>query len=125
MSVNDDYPRFNAAAAVKDPDSIYHFWASVLKLRKKHLDLFVYGGWKIVDAQSQEVFAYTRQYNDQNALVLCNWTAQNVTWDALSNGVPPVKTVLLNNYERTGEASKRCSGGKYHLRPYEAFVLLV
>lgn len=125
MSVNDDYPRFNAAAAVKDPNSIYHFWASVLKLRKKHLDLFVYGDWKIVDAPSQEVFAYTRQYEDQKALVLCNWTANNVTWDAMSNGIAAVKSVLLDNYERTGEASKRCSGGKYHLRPYEAFVLLV
>lgn len=125
MSVNDDYVRINAAAAVKDPNSTYHFWASVLKLRKTHLDLFVYGDWKIVDAPSQEVFAYTRQYEDQRALILCNWTDKNVTWDALSNEIRAVKSVLLNNYERSAEASKRFSGGKYALRPYEAFVLLV
>ncbi|OOQ85053.1 Alpha-glucosidase [Penicillium brasilianum] len=125
MSVNDDYVRVNAAAAVRDPNSSYHFWASVLKLRKRHLDLFVYGDWKIVDAPSQEVFAYTRQYEDQKALILCNWTDQSVTWDALSNGIRAVKSVLLNNYERSAEASKRFSGGKYALRPYEAFVLLV
>jgi glycosidase len=108
-----------------NPSSTYHFWASVLNLRKKHLDLFVYGDWKIVDAPSQEVFAYTRQYEDQKALILCNWTGKNVTWDALSNGICAVKSVLLNNYERSAEASKRFSGGKYALRPYEAFVLLV
>jgi glycosidase len=125
MSVNDDYVRVNAAAAVEDPNSTYHFWASVLNLRKKHLDLFVYGDWKIVDAPSQEVFAYTRQYEDQKALILCNWTENNATWDALSNGICAVKSVLLNNYERSAEASKRFSGGKYALRPYETFVLLV
>jgi glycosidase len=125
MSVNTDYVQVNAEAAVKDPNSTYHYWATVLKLRKKYLDIFVYGNFTLLDKQSQEVFAYTRQYGDQKALVLCHWTGQTLEWDAASNGIRGVKDVLLNTYEGVEEASQRFSGDKWTLRPFEAVVLLV
>ncbi|KAJ5692291.1 hypothetical protein N7462_001714 [Penicillium macrosclerotiorum] len=125
MSVNTDYVRINAAAEVKDPNSTYHFWASVLGLRKKYLDVFVYGDWNIVDGSSQEVFGYIRQYENQRALVLCNWTASSIEWDASINGISEVKEVLLNNYEGTSKVAQRLSGGSWPLRPYEAVVLLL
>lgn len=125
MSVNPDYVQVNAAAEVKDPNSTYHYWASVLGLRKKYLDIFVYGDWVLVDGPSQEIFAYTRQYENQKALVVCNWTEKTLDWDASSNGVSGVKELLLDNYESTSEAKERFSGGKWSLRPYEAAVLLV
>lgn len=125
MSVNPDFVRVNAAAQVKDPNSTYHFWGSVLGLRKKYLDIFVYGDWVLVDGPSQEVFAFTRQYENQKALVLCNWTEKTLDWDASSSGVPAVKEVLLNTYESPAEAKSRFSGDKWSLRPYEAAVLLL
>lgn len=125
MSVNPDYVRVNAAAAVKDPNSSYHYWAAVLGLRKKYLDVFVYGDWVLIDEPNQEVFAYTRQYENQKALVVCNWTEKTLNWDASSNGFGSVKEVLLDNYESPSEATQRFSGGKWSLQPYEAVVLLV
>lgn len=125
MSVNPDYVKVNAAAEVKDPNSTYHYWAAVLGLRKKYLDIFVYGDWVLVDRPSQDVFAYTRQYENQKALVMCNWTEKNLNWDASSNGFSDVKELLLNNYEGATEAKQRFSGGKWSLRPYEAAVMLV
>ncbi|KAJ5297014.1 Glycoside hydrolase/deacetylase beta/alpha-barrel [Penicillium atrosanguineum] len=123
MSVNPNYVRINAAAEVKDPNSTYHFWAAVLGLRKKYLDIFVYGDWANVDPSSEDVFAYTRQYENQKALVLCNWTEKNLDWDASSNGIASVKEVLLNTYESANDATQRFSSGKWSLRPYEAVVL--
>lgn len=125
MSVNPDYVRVNAAAEVKDPNSTYHFWASVLGLRKKYLDIFVYGNWVQIDAPSEEVFAFTRKYEDQKALIVCNFTANTLDWNAGSNGVAATKEVLLNNYESATEAAQRFSGDKWSLRPYEAAVLLL
>lgn len=125
MSVNPDYVHVNAAAAVKDPNSTYHYWAAVLGLRKKYLDIFVYGDWVLIDEPNQEVFAYTRQYENQKALVVCNWTEKILDWDASSNGIGGVKEVLLDSYESTSEATQRFSGGKWSLQPYEAVVLLV
>ncbi|PYH84812.1 alpha-amylase, partial [Aspergillus uvarum CBS 121591] len=126
MSVNPDSERVNAEAQVKDPQSTYHYWSSVLGLRKKYLDIFVYGDYTLVDRESQEVFAYTRQYEDQKALVLANWTDQTLEWDPVANGVEAVKGVVLNTYESTELAEGRFqSGGKWSLRPYEAVVVLV
>ncbi|CRL20727.1 Glycogen debranching enzyme GlgX [Penicillium camemberti] len=125
MSVNTDYVRINAEAEVKDPNSTYHYWATVLKLRKQYLDIFVYGDFTLLDKPNQEVFAYTRQYEDQKALVVCHWTEKTLEWDAASNGITSIKKVLLNTYEGVEEASQRFSGGKWTLRPYEAVVLLL
>lgn len=125
MSVNPDYVRFNAEAQVNDPNSIYHYWGAILGLRKKYLDIFVYGDYDLVDKDSQEIFAYSRQYEDQKALVLTNWTENTLEWDATANGVKGVKGVVLNSYESAEAAKGRFSGHKWSLRPYEAVVLLV
>lgn len=123
MSVNTDYDRINAEAQVKDPNSTYHYWATVLKLRKKYLDVFVYGNFILLDKPSQEVFAYTRQYGDEKILVVCHWTEKTLEWDAASNGITGVKQVLLDNYEGVEEVSQRFSDDKFTLRPFEAVVL--
>ncbi|PWY92827.1 alpha-amylase [Aspergillus heteromorphus CBS 117.55] len=125
MSVNPDYVRFNAEAQVKDPKSIYNYWASVLGLRKKYLDIFVYGNYELVDRDSQEIFAYTRQYEDQKALVLANWTEKTLEWDSASNGVKRAKEVLLNTYDSAESVKERFSGSKWELRPFEAVVAIV
>ncbi|KAB8236999.1 hypothetical protein ETB97_006272 [Aspergillus alliaceus] len=125
MSVNPNYARgINAEAQVSDPNSTYHYWASVLGLRKKYLDIFVYGNYDQVDRDSQEIFAYSRQYEDQKALVLANWTECMLEWDSSSHGVKDVKDVLLNTYDSVSDAKERFSGTKWTLRPYEAVVLL-
>ena len=125
MSVNPDYERVNAEAQVKDPNSTYHFWASVLGLRKKYLDIFVYGNYVQVDRDSQEIFAYSRQYDEQKALIVCNWTDKALEWDAKANGVEGVKEVLLDNYEGTKEAGQRVLSDKWSLKPYESIVVLL
>lgn len=123
MSVNPDYARVNAAASVLDQNSTYHYWASVLGLRKKFLDVFVYGNWVLVDGPSEEVFAFTRQYENQKALVVCNWTEHVVDWNASGNGFSNIKNVLLDNYESASAATQRFSAEKWSLRPYEAVVV--
>lgn len=119
MSVNPDYTRVNAEAQVNDPNSTYHFWAKVLGLRKKYLDIFVYGNYELVDPDSQAIFAYSREYDGQKALVVCNWTDDDLQWDAAGNGVTGVKEVLLDNYPDVQVS------GKWSLKPYEAVVALI
>ncbi|KAE8355138.1 glycoside hydrolase superfamily [Aspergillus coremiiformis] len=126
MSVNPDYARgVNAEAQVNDPNSTYHYWAAVLALRKRYLDIFVYGSYELVDRDSQAIFAYTRQYEDQKALVLANWTGGTLEWDPSSNGVKGVKDVLLNTYDSTRDVQDRFASAQWSLRPYEAVVLLI
>ncbi|PCG93727.1 Glycoside hydrolase, superfamily [Penicillium occitanis (nom. inval.)] len=119
MSVNPNYRHINAESQVSDPASVYNYWRSVLGLRKKYLDIFVYGDFVLVDRDNENLFAYTRQFEDQKALVVCNFTDRRVEWDSVEILVGGEgKEVLLDNYG----ASERFKGG---LRPYEAVVLLL
>lgn len=122
MSVNPDYERVNAEREVNDPNSTYNFWASVLRLRKQLLDIFVYGDYLLVDPDSEDVFAYVR---DRKVLVLCNFTDKAFQWESAPNGIKKSKEVLLSNYEGTGTATARILGDKWALRPYEALVVSV
>jgi glycosidase len=122
MSVNPDYVRVNAEREVDDPDSTYNYWASVLRLRKQNIDIFVYGDYVSVDRESEDVFAFVR---DGEALVLCNFTDKALEWDPAANGVKNTREVLLSNYEGVGVATQRILGAKWPLRPYEALVVLV
>jgi glycosidase len=70
MSVNPNYKEINAESQVSDPTSVFNYWRSVLNLRKKYLDVFVYGDFVMVDKASEQVWAYTRQFEDQQTLVL-------------------------------------------------------
>lgn len=119
MSVNPNYRHINAESQVSDPASVYNYWRSVLGLRKKYLDIFVYGDFELVDRDNENLFAYTRQFEDGKALVVCNFTDRRVEWDSVEDLVGgEEKEVLLNNYG----ASERFKG---ELRPYEAVVLLL
>lgn len=125
MSVNPEYTRVNAADQVKDPNSLYHYWAAVLQLRKAYLDVFVYGNYELVDRDSQEVYAYTRAYHTSKALVLANWTDRELTWDGAAHKADQFEQVLLDSYESANAAQGRLSGGQWMLRPYEAVVILL
>ena len=102
MSVNPNYTQINAENQVSDPTSLYNYWRSVLSLRKKYLDIFVYGDFVLVDRDNENLFVYTRQFEDQKALVACNFTDRTVEWDSAEDLVGEAKEVLLNNYG-TGE----------------------
>lgn len=123
MSVNPNHTQINAESQVSDPTSVYNYWRSVLGLRKKYLDMFVYGDFVLVDRDNENIFAYTRQFGNQQALVVCNFTDRMIEWDSTKNLIRgEVKEVLLNNYG----VSERFSGEEsWVLRPYEAAVLLV
>lgn len=122
MSVNPDYVRVNAERQVDDPNSTYNFWASVLRLRKHEIDIFVYGDYRPVDSDSEEVFAFVR---GGKVLVLANFTDKDVEWDSRAHGVRNTKEVLLNNYENAGTATRRILTEKWTLRPFEALVVML
>lgn len=76
----------------------------------------------MLDWNNEKVIAYTRESggrDSQKALVLCNWSAEEVSWDSK---VGKAKKVLLCNY---GGVGSRFSDLKWILRPYEACVLLL
>ena len=102
ISVNPNHDAINAAAEVNDPDSVYAFYRRLIALR--HEDPVVAAGdWELVDADSEQVYAFTRTLGGERLLVMVNMTADETAVPAESAALP------------AGRSHGRC-GGDRHLR---------
>ena len=110
MPINPNYPQINAEAALADPNSVFHYYRKLIQLRKTY-DVFRSGSFTLLCPEDENIFAYTRDTEQEHLLVVCNFTDELLDFDAPEafRGAQ----MLLNNYE---EASQK-------LRPYEAAIL--
>ncbi len=90
-------------------------------MRKAQKDIFVYGNFELVDAGHSDVFAYTRAFGGQKALVVCNFRKELVSWPLPEGFKVERDKVLTSNYSGvSGE-----EGGRLGLRPFEGFACLL
>lgn len=76
MRVHDEYPEINVAKQEMDHDSVLSFYKRVLRLRKEHKDVFVYGTFELVDPEGRQTFVYRKRYQEKTALVVLNFTTE-------------------------------------------------
>lgn len=118
MRVNDNYPQVNAASQVQDPTSVYSAYREVLRQRKAHKDIFVYGDFAVVDESHEQVLAYKRTAaNGDTALVVCNFSADAVTWTFAGT---PREVIVSPTGKTTDDVNSQVELG-----PYEAIALLL
>jgi oligo-1,6-glucosidase len=112
IKVNPNYKEVNAEQAVKDSDSIFHYYKKLIELRKQH-EIIVYGSFEMLFENHGEIFAYTRTLGDEKLLVVTNFSGnkQEFTWKADKN-YSEVE-VLINNYE----VEKESNDFTFTLRP--------
>ena len=110
MPINPNYPEINAEAALADPNSVFHYYQKLIRLRKTY-DVFCKGSFTLLCPEDEKIFAYTRDTEREHLLVVCNFTAEVLDFDAPANfrGAQ----MLLNNYPED------C----HRLCPYEAAIL--
>lgn len=111
INVNPNYPKINAQAAVSDPDSVFHYYQELIRLRHT-LPVIVYGKFEGLLEDSETIYAYRRLLDGQVLTVACNFTDQEQACDLCED---PAATELISNYKthKTGT-----------LQPYEARVIL-
>ncbi len=111
INVNPNYPKINAQAAVADPDSVFHYYQELIRLRHT-LPIIVYGKFEGLLEDSETIYAYRRLLNGQVLTVACNFTDQEQACDLCED---PAARELISNYKthKTGT-----------LQPYEARVIL-
>jgi glycosidase len=117
--VNDDYTTCNAAAQVATPGSVFEYWRSALALRKELVNIFVYGDFELLDADHEDVFAYSRSNSDQKAVVVCNFREHEITWAVPRGTHLQSAEILLSNYPEV-----HLGLDNLILRPFEAFVCM-
>ena len=111
INVNPNYPKINAQAAVADPDSVFHYYQELIRLRHT-LPVIVYGKFEGLLEDSETIYAYRRLLDGQILTVACNFTDQEQACDLCED---PAARELISNYKthKTGT-----------LQPYEARVIL-
>ncbi|POS86920.1 glycoside hydrolase [Erysiphe pulchra] len=116
---NESYLTINAASQVGVKDSVFEHWASLLRLRKKYVDLLIYGDFEMVDNENEDVFAYLRKFENQKVLIVANFRSQEISWK-IPDGLDLQKDkILISNYEIS------LNGELLNLRPFEAFACFV
>jgi oligo-1,6-glucosidase len=75
LPVNPSYRTINAAAAVADPDSVFHHYRKLIELR--HVEpLVVHGRFRLLLPEDLQIFAYTRSGDSGSLLVLANCSSE-------------------------------------------------
>ena len=108
------YRTINAEAQRADADSVFHFYQTLIRLRKEQ-PIIQKGDIFFLERENASVIAYERAHAEQKLRVYCNFRAANVPLmeDTLESLADTGWTKLLGNYE----------GLAADLRPYEVVVL--
>lgn len=75
--VNPNYKEINVEAALQDPDAIFYYYQKLIRLRHRE-KIVVYGRFVPLLEESEEIYAYRREYEGQTLLVAANWTEREV-----------------------------------------------
>ena len=109
-----NYDTINAAAERGEADSVFHFYQTLIRLRKE-MPIIQKGDIFFLERTNASIVAYERARAGQKLRIYCNFRAADVPLmeDALEDLADAGWTKLLGNYD----------GLARDLRPYEVVVL--
>ncbi|NGM81888.1 alpha-glucosidase [Paenibacillus sp. 7124] len=118
IEVNPNYTNINAENVLADPDSIYYFYRKLIQVRKEN-EIVVYGKYDLILDEHEEIYAYTRSWNDEKWLVVCNFSEGTPLFQLPESLVSYTSaTWVTGNY---AESARNIVS--LELQPYEALVL--
>ena len=101
---------------MRDPNSVFMYWAAVLAARKRFKDVLVYDNFRLLDRDNKRVFAYERKSEGSTAVVGCNFGDQKLCWLKEPSGWP--SEVVLSTHNRD---IQHFEGGEIIFEPFEPF----
>ena len=114
IKVNPNYKKINAAQQLEDPDSVFHYYQKLIRLRKEK-DIIVYGEFEPLYREDEQIFAYTRKGDQEKLLTVCNFSDKNAEVE-VPEEFKGAECLITNLGRKEFER-------KIVLNPYEAFVL--
>ncbi|SDG33615.1 oligo-1,6-glucosidase [Fontibacillus panacisegetis] len=120
LAVNPNYKEINVESALADEGSIFYYYKKLIELRKRH-DVIVYGEYVLIDAENEQIYAYTRTLGKEQLLVILNFyehparfvlDREKVSFDSNT------AELLISNYDVPANQDI----DQLTLRPYEARV---
>ena len=113
LRVNPNYTQINAEDQLQDPDSVYHCYQQLIRMKKSN-PVFRDGAFQLLLPTHEDIFAYTRTTEQAQLLVLCNFHGNEIE-NPLDCSDPSMK-LLMCNYKDIPQPAV--------LRPYEARIYM-
>ncbi|GGK36483.1 oligo-1,6-glucosidase [Caldalkalibacillus thermarum] len=120
IAVNPNYKSINVEQALNDPNSIFYYYQKLIQLRKTY-DVIVYGQYRLIMEEDEQIYAYLRQLGNQTLLVITNFSEEQPVFRLPDNVTYSSKQLLISNYNVDEQDEIR----QTKLRPYEARVYLL
>jgi oligo-1,6-glucosidase len=118
LKMNKSYSEINVEKDIASEDSIFKYYQKMISLRKKY-PVFAYGKYDILLEKDQNIYAYRRLGEENNLLVLLNFSGKSVEYNLSSELKIESAELILNNYQEQVSFTL-----EDRLRPYEARVYL-
>ncbi|SES70851.1 trehalose-6-phosphate hydrolase [Salinibacillus kushneri] len=115
IEVANNYQEINAEKAMQDSDSIFYHYQQLIQLRKKY-DIITYGDYQLVLEDDPQIFAYTRNLENEKLIVVSNFYGEETTVE-LPVHVEGTAKILISNYDDSSATL-----ASLQLRPYESIV---
>lgn len=119
INVADNYKKINVEEALADEDSVFYHYKKLIELRKQY-DIITYGDYEPLFLEHPQVFAYSRNWQDERILVVSNFFEEEVTVDLQVDKQFANPKLLLSNYNDSSERLEQLK-----LRPYESVVYYI
>ncbi|CCU79821.1 Trehalose-6-phosphate hydrolase [Halanaerobium saccharolyticum subsp. saccharolyticum DSM 6643] len=118
LRMNNNYPEINVEKDLTANDSVFKYYQKLISLRKKY-PVFAYGKYNILMEEDKNIYAYQRLGEENNLLVLLNFSKEKVNYKLDSEIKFEQAKLILNNYQEGIKSELQGS-----LRPYEARVYI-
>ncbi len=114
LRINPNYTEVNAAEQVDRDSSVYNYYKKLIHLRKES-ELIVYGDYRLLVPEDENIFAYTRILGEKKMLVVCNFSDKTCDFEVPGEFEGGEK--IIGNYDEETDYGK--------LKPYEAYAIVV
>ncbi|MCR8744970.1 glycoside hydrolase family 13 protein [Romboutsia lituseburensis] len=114
IKVNPNYIDINVEKQLNDENSILNFYKKMIKIRKESKCL-IYGDYKLILENDDQIFAYKRILENEKFIVICNLSDRDALYE-YENEFLEYRNLFISNYD----VKEHENLNKVILRPWEA-----
>lgn len=97
IMVNPNYKEINAKEQLARPDSVFHFYQKLIRLRKER-EIIPYGEYELLLPEDPDLYVYTRALGEHKLLVICNFRKEEKAFTLPEGFDPGMGEILIGNY---------------------------
>jgi oligo-1,6-glucosidase len=79
IMVNPNFKQVNAEDQTSRNDSVFAFYKKLIQIRKQ-FDIITFGNYELLLPDDPDLYVYTRKYNNEGLLVICNFSPKERTF---------------------------------------------